>query len=51
MFSGLNTNTNTIRVQKFYQIRITYEVPLLSDYEFLDYSNNTEYKYDLILIL
>ena len=45
-----NTNTNTIRVQKFGRlgIRILFGVPLLSEYEYeyLDYSNNTEYEYE-----
>ena len=53
-YSGLeiwpNTNTNTIRVQKFgrIRIRILFGVPLLSEYEYeyLDYSNNTQYKYE-----
>ena len=53
-YSGLeiwpNTNTNTIRVQKFgrIQIRIIFGVPLLFEYEYeyLDYSNNTEYEYE-----
>ena len=43
-----NTNTNTIRVQKFCRIRILFGVPLLSkyEYEYLDYLNNTEYEYE-----
>ena len=45
-----NTITNTIRVQKFgrIRIRIIFGVPLLSEYEYeyLDYSNNTEYEYE-----
>ena len=51
-YSGLeiwpNTNTNTIRFQKFGWIRILFGVPLLSEYEYeyLDYSNNTEDKYE-----
>ena len=40
-----NTNTNTIRVQKFGRIQILFGVPLLSEYEYLVYSNNTEYEY------
>ena len=41
-------NTNTIRVQKFVRMRILFRVPLLSEYEYeyLDYSNNTEYEYE-----
>ena len=44
-----NTITHTIRVQKFgrIRIRILFGEPLLSkyEYEYLDYSNNTEYEY------
>ena len=39
-------NTNTIRVWKFNRIQISFWVPLLSEYEYLDYSNNTEYEYE-----
>ena len=50
LFSRLNTNTNTIRVQKFGRIRIQilFGIPPLSEYEYeyLDYSNNTEYEYE-----
>ena len=47
VFSGPNTNTNTIRVQKLCQIRIRilFGVPLLAEYEYLNYSNDTEYEY------
>ena len=49
VFSGPNTNTNTIWFHKIgrIRIRILFEAPLLSEYEheYLDYSNNTEYEY------
>ena len=45
-----NTNTNTIRVQKYgrIQIRILFGFRNLAEYEYeyLDYSNNTEYEYE-----
>ena len=44
--SELWSNTNTIQVQKFgrIRIRILFGVPLLSEYEYLDYLNSTEYQ-------
>ena len=48
VFSGPNTNTNIIRVHKYDRIRILFGAPLLIEYEYeyLDYSNNTEYEYE-----
>ena len=39
-------NKNTIPVQKFGRIQVLFGVPFLSEYEYeyLDYSNNTEHK-------